>query len=159
METKLRRQIQSNTDLILVICKFSQQLHIPVCETSKTLFGRQFAVEGLNAGGCSGRGGGSDRKAAENLSVLFLDRSSGLWYRWVLEWCQDSDLKNSSGFRGPEVPLYRKRDASRCRQRSGRSSRCLLWTSSTAGSWQWTQTSSLATHDLLEFTSLQQIRK
>lgn len=41
------------------------------------------------------------RKAAENLSVLFLDRSPGPWYRWALEWRQDSDLKNSWGFCGP----------------------------------------------------------
>lgn len=40
-------------------------------------------------------------KGSENLSVLFLDRSPGPWYRWALEWRQDSDLKNSSGFCGP----------------------------------------------------------
>lgn len=55
--------------------------------------GRQFTTAELNATG-------SDRTAAENLSVLFLARSHGPWYRWALEWRQDSDLENSSGFCG-----------------------------------------------------------
>lgn len=45
-------------------------------------------------------------KQPKNLSVLFLDRSPGPWYRWALEWRQDSDLENSSGFCGPRsAPL------------------------------------------------------
>lgn len=49
---------------------------------------------------------GRREKQPKNLSVLFLDRSPGPWYRWALEWRQDSDLENSSGFRGPRsAPL------------------------------------------------------
>lgn len=46
------------------------------------------------------------REAAENLSLLFLDRHPGPGHRWALEWCQDSDLKNSYGFCGPTTAPF-----------------------------------------------------
>lgn len=61
--------------------------------------GRQFTIVEQNAAGTEG-------KAAENLSVLFLDRNPGPWYHAALDWCQDGDLKNSSGFCGPGSALF-----------------------------------------------------
>lgn len=47
----------------------------------------------------------------------------GLWCCWALEWCQDSNVKNSSGFVASEVAsLYRKCDMSQSGGRSERSS-------------------------------------
>lgn len=60
---------------------------------------RQFTIAAQNATGL-------EWKAAQNLSVLFLDRSPGPWYRRALEPRQDRDLKNSSGFCGPFYMQY-----------------------------------------------------
>lgn len=93
---------------------------------------------------------GQGGRQPKNLSVLFLDRSPGPWYRWALEWRQDSDLKNSSGFCGPgSAPLQEMwHEPVRTKIREKQS--WLLWWSSTAANCQWTQTSLLATFDLLK---------
>lgn len=90
---------------------------------------------------------GQREKQPKNLSVLFLDRSPGPWYRWALEWRQDSDLENSSGLCGPRsAPLqetWHEPVGTKIRKKQS----WLLWSSSTVGSCQWT-------HDLLNFTLL-----
>lgn len=90
---------------------------------------------------------GQREKQPKNLSVLFLDRSPGPWYRWALEWRQDSDLENSSGLCGPRsAPLqetWHEPVGTKIRKKQS----WLLWSSSTVGSCQWT-------NDLLNFMLL-----
>ena len=88
-------------------------------------------------------------KGGPKLSVLFLDRSPGPWYRWALEWCQDSDLKNSSGFPGPGCAPLHEMWHEPVREKIRNKQSQLPCPGSTAGNCQRTRTSSLATRDLL----------
>lgn len=97
---------------------------------------------------------GQRERQPKNLSVLFLDRSFGPWYRCALEWSQDSDLKNSSGFCGPGSALLQEVWHEPVRTKIREKQSWLAWWSCTAGNCQWTQISSLATHDLLKLVLL-----